>query len=690
MVPAALLKIFYWRIFVWMAKKIHATTGCHFSPPVAAVMFAYLVVIGMAAAIFIARRLKHYRRIVNEIGATGRFAKFFEICRYLLPGQWTFYIAMTVTLTVMSTIVLMVIPYILHREPIVRMSPLIVLLSAIAHFVIAVTLTEHFGYAKNHPKKWNHFLIGRYSCLFLHWRCVLTETDRSTGVLVVGPTSSGKTSSFLVNNVINDAEGNSSDIVIDRKTDEDIAELVGHAWTKAGKPVICFAPYVRKFHFNPLWAIKPDFTVQATHDQIKEIVDSIFQGYAAIAGETTADADHHKGIEERLLKILIMCVLALPEEYRNLPTVFDICKRAPQDVSHVIALSNNQEIVEGYKFFADLPANQQANALQGLFRKLQFLESPEIRANMIRNDLDLNMIFKQPCVLVIKAPLHRPEMGILSSLIVRLIQMKHYAYADECKQKAVRPRTIAYHLDEFPHLNLPNIHSFATTIRSSRGSVVLYIHDLQDLRRYMDKFRSGSAEGLESSLRTWIILPGCGAKMCMEISKAFGDIALERNRQGTMGKDSYSYSAEKRALETHDNLHFMNKDNCLVLRPGETRPFYCEKLPYFEDRKIRHLVKKNVNYWKPKKVEQIVQGSISDLIKKRGSDVRSATSAEMERSTEEQTSLPHFFDYISGASEQRKCNKCGKLISKAEADYCALRNDRFVGQLLCRECQRAY
>lgn len=652
----SLASIFYKPVVVRVADKIHGMTGWVCTPPLAFVVV--LAAIGFAVALIIGIAFWWMRRKPtpsNQPGATGRYAKLWQIKRYLLPGRLTIYIAIAVPIFIGSIFLLSILPMLLDRVPTLEVSMGTVALRLILASMIAVVLTESFGYVENQPGMRNHFLLGSYRWVVFSWCCVLPEKYRRMGVLVVGPTGSGKTSAFLINNVLHDAEGNCSVIIIDRKTDEDIVDIVGRKWNEEGKPVLNFDPHGHDFHFNPLEAIDPDFKKQATFDYITEIVGSIFLGHTARVGDISADADHHQGIEERVLRAVIMCVVTLPIEYKNLPTVLDIFKMGPDELNHVIALSDNEAVVDEFRFFANIPKQQQVNAMQGVVRKLQFLDSPAIRANLLRSDFDVDMVFQKPCLLIIKAALNKPDMGILASLMLRLIQVRHYAYADRCKKQKTKPRTIVYHLDEFPHLYVPNVHTFTTTIRSSGGSVVIYVHDLDDLRKYMEKFKSGSKEGLESSLRTWIVLPGCSAKTCQEIAESLGETVLDGSKgpQKTSQPGDFHSIAGKHNLVTRDALHFMDVKECLVLPPDGTRPFHCSMIPYFKDKTIATSINGSVIYYKPNKVTIIKQGNLSELLRQRASDIHNAAQSPENISSNKATGL-------EPPIPAPRCPKCGK------------------------------
>ena len=142
----------------------------------------------------------------------------------------------------------------------------------------------------------------------------------------------------------------------------------------------------------------------------------------------------------------------------------------------------------------------------------------------------------------------------------------------------------------------------------------------------MKKMNSGSPQSFISSLRTIIVLPGCSYEMCREISLWLGETSFNSpmKSRGVFDFLTFRYyeKAEKAPLITADNIHYMDKNKCLVLARG-IRPFFAKQLPYYKERKYKDLVKKPVEFYMPENLQDIEKGEISNLLKERASDIRS-------------------------------------------------------------------
>lgn len=607
-------------ILVATAAKLKAV-GIIVTPPQVLVFGLGILMIPICIiCFFVALRSRGRIRASDHPGATGRFATDKEVyADFSMPSVGRHYAHWMIFGTIALVAIAEGVYFAVHRTFFIPAK--LVLFSAALSGAFAYVNVEHYQWFREKVKKHNFFQMGRYK-----WRRVgLDIKGRFEGILVPGPTGSGKTSRFLINNIIGDADGNASAVVLDRKTDEDIADIVGYSWVRRGKQVVYFNPYKWKMKLNPLWLIKPDFTSQETFDQIKEIIESIFGSYFANVGEMKPDTDHFIGREYRLICATLKAILLLPLEYRNLPMLLDAMKQTPEELQRFIASTGNEHVIDEFRFFANANRQEQINAMQGMYRKLQFLDGPLVRESLSRNDWDFDDFFKKPTLFIIKAELNRPDMAILASLFIRMLQLRNYAYAERCKGDPEGPRPIWYYLDEFAHLNLPDIHKFATTIRSSRGGLVIMVQDADDLREYMKKFRSGSPKALESSLRTVIVLPGCHQDMCKEISEIAGKTVFMQSTRTRgvfdMFRFDYRENAELAPLLTPDSIHYMKKDMCLIMS-REVRPFWAKQIPYFTDLKLRMLLNKPFNYYMPGKIVDVAPGKIDKLLRERASDIQ--------------------------------------------------------------------
>lgn len=604
-----------------LAAAVEKTFGLHGSPAQVPVISLSIFLVIFFAAVFLITIFSRGRvRLKDNPATSGRFATNREILsRLAITGKARIY-AIPGAGGSLIFYALGVIPYyfLYHR---ITIFPVIAFMSCAASFGLTHVLIRKSGFIERKNGEDNFFQIGSYRGR----RIGICRKERQEGILVPGPPGSGKTSGFMITNIINDSLGECSVFCVDVKPDEDIVDIVGHAWWARGRKVINFDPYKWKMHFNPLMLVDMDFSEQKTHDAIKEIINALFGSYFAMVGDVNPDTDHFIGREYRLIRVVIMAVLKMPPDYRNLPTVLDAVKLPPDELSRFIACTGDKDVIDEFRFFADTSPQEKVNALQGLYRKLQFLDGPALRQALIRNDFDIEIFFDEPCLFVVKAEMHRDDMKVMASMLARLVMLRDYEKAAEANKKGVKPRPVWFYLDEFARLNLPKVDEFAATGRSSGAGLTIFVQDKSDIEGLMKKMKSGSAQSFISSLRTIIVLPGCSYEMCREISLWLGETSFNSpmKSRGVFEFISFRYyeKAEKAPLITADNIHYMAEDRCLVLTKG-IRPFFAEQVPYYRDRKHRKSVNKPFVLYLPDNQEDLRKGEIADLLKERASDLQ--------------------------------------------------------------------
>jgi len=608
--------------FSGLGLLIKKTLGLQVSPSqVIVLLFIAFLIIFLMVAFFITIFSRGRVRIKDNPATSGRFATKREILSKLaIPGKVRVYAIFGSGGSVVLYVLGIIPYYLIHHK--IAASPVLAVMSLVAALGLTTVFIEGSMFFEKKAGKDNFFQIGSYRGR----RIGINKKRRQEGVLIPGPPGSGKTSGFLISNIINDSRSDCSVFCVDVKPDEDIVDIVGHAWWASGRKVINFDPYKGRMHFNPLMIVGSDFSSQKTHDAVKEIINALFGSYFAMVGEIRPDTDHFIGREYRLIWVVLMAVLKMPPEFRNLTTVLDAVKLPPDELVRFIACTGYRDVIDEFRFFANSTPQERVNAMQGLYRKLQFMDGPTLRQSLIRNDFDMEIFFNEPCLFVVKAEMHRDDMKVMASMIARLLILRDYEKAADANKKGLKPRPVWLYLDEFARLNLPKIDEFAATGRSSEAGLIIYVQDKSDIDGMMKKLNSGSAQSFISSLRTIIILPGCSYEMCKDISLWLGETSFNApmKSRGVFDFISFRYyeKAEKAPLITADNIHYMDENKCLVLAKG-IRPFFAKQLPYYKDKRYKDLLNKPFKFYMPEIPNQIKKGEIADLLEERASDVQS-------------------------------------------------------------------
>lgn len=489
----------------------------------------------------------------------------------------------------------------------------------------------YVGDYSDYRKRAMPYPLGRYKglrpCLIGGIRGSLlygtAKEQRQEHVLIIGPTGTGKTSAYFIPPLLEDAAGNCSAVVIEAKVTgddkDDMLKLIGPTWFANNKKVLIFDPWSDEkdgkntLHFNPLLNLKADFEDGDTRETIDEIVDAVYRTSAEISGTPSSDGAFHEGNEKRLLRGLLYISLFKPPGQRNMTAIRHIVGGNVETVVSYIntAASQKDKALTDYIkreliWFTSsdsLRPDAKAHTLTGIANKLEIFDHPDVKECTVNNDLDLNLIFREPCLLVVKSPMDIIGANILASIITRLLMLKShrkltYGAGEEFK--------VWFYLDELPTLCLPELSKFVATARSAGVGVIAAVQDKADLSSsIVVKRGTNSIEGLLSNMKTKIILPGCGPDTAEYFSKAWG---MQSTDQTTMTRGvfdivDFRYMKTQRThrLISSDDIYKMDKRHA-VIDIAHARPFRVRTERWFESRRYRKMVRKNsdVQVWRYK------------------------------------------------------------------------------------------
>lgn len=436
------------------------------------------------------------------------------------------------------------------------------------------------------------------------------KEQRQEHVLIIGPTGSGKTSAYFIPPLLEDASGYCSALVIEAKASgdekENMLNLIGPTWAANSKKVLVFDPWSgdETLHFNPLSGLKADTEDGNTRETIDEIVDAIYRTSAEITGAPSSDAAYHEANEKRLLSGLIYISLFKPQGERNLAAIRHITGGAVETVISYINSSASFKTplltdfikIELLWFTSsdNLRVDRRADILGGVANKLNIFTHPKVKACTVNNNLDLNLIYREPCILVIKSPMNIIGANVLASIITRLLMQKSHK---KITYGAGEDFKVWFYLDELPTLCLPELSKFVATARSAGVGVIGAVQDKADLFSSVTVSKgTNSTESLLTNFKTKIILPGCGPDMAKYLSDAWG---LQSTDQTTVNRGvwdllnfRYMKTQKTSPLISRDDINKMDRRYAIV-DAAHLRPFIVKQVRWYQSWRYKRMVKKN-------------------------------------------------------------------------------------------------
>jgi type IV secretory pathway TraG/TraD family ATPase VirD4 len=453
----------------------------------------------------------------------------------------------------------------------------------------------------------------------------LSPGDRLTHILIQSGTGSGKTSGYVIPQLIEDAvSGRFNLFVVDRKSPE-LMMMLSAEWEKRGHKVLFLAPWAPELSvgFEPLFGadadditamvetiigvpLDPDSTLTHYRENERKILYEILrvaQRWGKCQGQTACldcscpyTKDEHQPGE-----IAENCQCRCRRRYCTLPAVAKLINLGYRSVraaiEEVAPEVNRTELADLWL----LRENELAGAFGGLGNKLRLFSDPAAAAVFSRKDFTLDDLVTgadiscadtpSRTLLIIGAPQsHGASSDLLASLMTRLVINKLFHRRDQMASVGKRWQDVVpliMVLDELGTYRVQTLESFLATARSGGAGVLAAIQNPRQLEAF---YNAAAVEGLMTNFVTHIYLRGAHHQVAKGLSEMIGTtLVLERSssvsyigsRFGGKGIRLDKRYGEQ-PVKTIDDIIYMPMDRALIMSRLE-RPFEVRQAPFFKD-----------------------------------------------------------------------------------------------------------
>ena len=422
-------------------------------------------------------------------------------------------------------------------------------------------------------------------------------------VMVLGPTGSGKSSSFFIPNLL-DLDGIHSAVVTDPKGE--MYELTSPYLESLGYNIIKLEPLHperNEFFYNPL-AIIDDAT------EIRNIAQLILtNGNKAVEISTGSSSSGAEWINMSIP--LLAASFAYVKEFgktKSIPEAIDIILNGN--------LKSMDEMFrkcpDAYKLFLIFKsAGESEKTISSiksvLTTNVQLFTDPKVAkfvtAPMVYNEdgekiPDEERLFnplilrKKPTVLFVCVPEAKATMmmPLMSVFFTQLLEIT-------MEQKTGQP--ILYMLDEFANIGvIPSIATVTATARSRKIGISIGIQGVEQLKR---NYGDENAEDIMNNLKTKMIYSGLTGTSAQYVSDLAGVTTIETksySTQNTPGQDvvtsiftgpSVQKSGTRREVITPDEVRRMDEDKVLIIAHNRN-PVFDAKNSYFKQKKYTEKI----------------------------------------------------------------------------------------------------
>lgn len=424
----------------------------------------------------------------------------------------------------------------------------------------------------------------------------LPEKDRYEHILVEGRAGAGKTSGFMIPGLLKDAEGNCSVVALDVKAPEIYDSVAGY-WNKQRKKVILIDPYHKEgIGFEPLAASIGGVALARLEQML----------YGKPNTRADEQSKYFDDQERRLFRLYCMLVQTFTDENQvNLPILYQLAIRGVRVLEEAVRYCKNTKIQEEFQLFAEVK-HRLPELLAGMLNKLDFLSDPQISATFSRSDLDLELLFREPTLLIIASPQSNPNARLAAAVVLRALMLKVY---ERPNRKEGEGLPLFLYLDEFYNIYLPDMPDFVVTARSARVGVATFYQTDEQL----DQYERHEKASLQANRKFEVYFQGLPIKKCKELSERIGKtlVKVREVTRSLFRGNQVRITERETDLMTADDIQNLDERKALCFVTG-VRPFLVTRLMAHKTRRYRTKLKFSSSAYRPNP-EPLLSPSFRDL-----------------------------------------------------------------------------
>lgn len=393
----------------------------------------------------------------------------------------------------------------------------------------------------------------------------LSANDSFRNCLVVATTGGGKTSSFIIPNILRQNAG--SMVITDpsgalyEKTSADLR--------RRGFDVVALDPLNldRSIRYNPL--------AHATNQRAVAEIAQILVRSANNSGEKFWT----DGAED-ILTILIRCLKRHPDpQYCNLANLQYLLNNFGDGsgIAEFIVRHADDQTYQQFKGFVSAAKNTMQGFLSTAKTSLKSLLDPDLAELTAGSTFDFASIRQRKTALFLIIPQNRISYyAFLMNLFYT--NLFHFCLEDS----ALSPKSLPVYflLDEFGHLHIPDFPSIITTTRARRVSISIILQSLSQLEARYGRYDANTI--VNGGVATRLFFSG----LDMETTEMLSRILGVRRRE-VLDAEAKRHLKDDNLLDAAD-IRAMGDDEALCLVANK-RPMKLKVTPYF---RVPEMVRK--------------------------------------------------------------------------------------------------
>lgn len=424
-------------------------------------------------------------------------------------------------------------------------------------------------------------------------------------LLLVAQTGAGKTTKFIIPNVLQLAETENSVIVTD-PSGEIFSQTSGYMQSK-GFNVLKFDPTdpEHSIYFNPLRFI---FTYDSGRTYIDQVKVSLLASSLVASSLPGEDAFWKTGAEN-LIEFFTNCLRDTPRECHDLYNVYKLIEAMTPDGSllneFMLAYVNEQRLKDKWLSLIGNFNTTLQSQLATAQTALKPLGNEHIAKLLSKNSIDFKKLKKEKTILYLTFPVN--EQSFYTFILNLFYTQLFYEYMAELPTKDELPLFILY--DEFGHANIPNFDMIATNIRKYKVSLSLVLQSLSQLEDQYGKQKAKTI--IEGAINSKLFYSGASLDTATQIERMLGKVI----------RDDFYTTASNDERMTRREFNLLNADEIRTLPEnqaffitGNKKPVLLNIVPYYKSRKFKNRHKYGKAYIKPNSYHMYRLKSVFDTL----------------------------------------------------------------------------
>ena len=391
-------------------------------------------------------------------------------------------------------------------------------------------------------------------------------------VAIIGPTGSGKSSTYFIPNLLN-LDPNASIIVSDPK-----GELYRktHAYNRSvGRECIVFAPLDpdNSITYNPLELAK-DIT------EVRELAQALLMNGANAVGQSGSGSSEWINMAVPLFVASLLYCKRRGGEFCNIESALElILSKNLEELADIF--SCDSEIFMQYSIFMQSASSAKTvgSIKITLASNLQLFTDPKICLVTKGASFDPRILRDKPIAIFVLCPeIKSAYVSPLMSVFYMQVLNKIMEYEGENLQ-------VYAMLDEFSNNGIiPNFGRLASTCRSRKLSLTIGIQGIEQLE---ENYGQKTGENILNNLKTKVFYPGLAPSSAKVASELCG-FTTANTKSSTKNKHdnvSTSYSVQRRELLSVDEIRRLDDDKVLLVLHNRL-PVIDIQNRYYQDKKF--------------------------------------------------------------------------------------------------------